>query len=97
MGEACVIDIPAAHRSDRDYLITVNDLAEWERTNGPFHQVCCKNNNAHVHQDCIVIVRTGYGKYWGDINKYMGCVGDEDPMHLNAAGWPDNMHWPGGY
>jgi hypothetical protein len=47
------------------------------------------------NKDCIVIVRTGYEKYWGDINKYMGCVGDEDPMHLNDAGWPDNMHWPG--
>jgi kynurenine formamidase len=78
MGEACVVDVPAG--GDRDYLITVTDLHNWERANGPFHA------------DCIVLVRSGVEKHWGDINGFMG---SDDPYHVNAMGWPDNMHWPG--
>lgn len=81
-GEACVVDVPDVHKSDRDYLITIDDLKDWERTNGPFHE------------DCVVLVRTGYEKYWGDLQKYMGGRNGEDVMHLSEQGWPDSLHWP---
>src|SRR4051812_23858268 len=59
-GEIIVIDVSANALSNPDYLITVNDIAAWEKENGS------------IPQDVIVFFRTGYGKYYPDAGKYFG-------------------------
>lgn len=46
--------------SNRDYLITVEDVLDWEKTNGG------------LNPNTIVLFRTGYGKYYPDAKTYFG-------------------------
>jgi len=59
-GEIFLIDVSARALSNRDYLITVQDIAAWEKENGS------------IPQGAIVFFRTGYGKYYPDAAKYFG-------------------------
>jgi kynurenine formamidase len=60
MGLAVVIDVQEQAAADRDYLITTEDIAKWESTNGS------------IPTGAIVLFRTGFGKYWPDREAYMG-------------------------
>ncbi|CAN5572580.1 hypothetical protein BH10BAC2_BH10BAC2_28240 [soil metagenome] len=59
-GEAMVIDISAKALQNRDYLITVNDVTEWESKNGT------------LAPQTIVLFKTGYGKFYPDAASYFG-------------------------
>lgn len=59
-GNAVVIDVSANAASNRDYLISVNDVEEWEKKNGL------------ITEGSVVLFRTGYGKYYPDALKYFG-------------------------
>ncbi|WP_276504161.1 cyclase family protein [Terrimonas pollutisoli] len=59
-GEAVVIDVSAKAVNNRDYLITVDDINQWEKTNGS------------IKENAIVLFRTGYGKFYPDAEKYFG-------------------------
>lgn len=59
-GEAIVIDVSDSSLLDIDYLISVEDLQEWEGDYG------------RIPDDAIVLFRTGYEKFWPDRRKYMG-------------------------
>jgi len=59
-GEIVVIDISANALANRDYLITPNDIAAWEKENGS------------ISRDVIVFFRTGYGKYYPNAGQYFG-------------------------
>ena len=59
-GNAVVIDISAKARDNRDYQATVEDVLDWEKTNGP------------LDPNTIILFRTGYGKYYPDAMKYFG-------------------------
>jgi len=60
MGSAVVIDVSAQSAKNRDYLITVADIQDWEIQNGT------------IPDGSIVLFRTGFGQYWPDREAYMG-------------------------
>lgn len=59
-GEAIVIDVSNRAKVHPDYLITVNDVNEWEAANGK------------IPVGAIVIFNTGYGSYYPNAVKYLG-------------------------
>jgi kynurenine formamidase len=83
-GEAVVIDISDKALKDADYLITVNDIEGWEKTNGK------------LKDDIILFFRTGYGAFYPDAKKYLGT--DErgadavSKLHFPAI-HPDAAEW----
>jgi len=83
-GEAVVIDVSDKALKDADYLITVNDIEEWEKTNGK------------LKDGVMLFFRTGYGAFYPDAKKYLGT--DErgsdavaklhfPAIHPDAAAW----------
>lgn len=64
VAAAIVIDIAAPSAEDRDYLLSVDDVAAWEARNGP------------VPASCFVLVRSGWTRYWSDPDTYIGFDGD---------------------
>ncbi|MEP6847159.1 MAG: cyclase family protein, partial [Panacibacter sp.] len=59
-GEAIVIDVSAKALKNRDYLISVNDITDWEA------------NNGKIAPNTIVLFKTGYGKFYPDAANYFG-------------------------
>jgi len=83
-GEAVVIDVSDKTLKDADYLININDIEEWEKTNGK------------LKDDVILFFRTGYGTFYPDAKKYLGTDerGSEavaklhfPAIHPDAAAW----------
>ena len=60
VGDAIVVDVTAACATQPDYRVTMADLTAWERTNG------------EIPQAAIVLIRTGYSRFWPDAAKYLG-------------------------
>jgi kynurenine formamidase len=60
MGEAVLIDVTKQSDANHDYLVSVADFTNWEQQNGT------------LPQGAIVLLRTGFAKYWPDRVKYMG-------------------------
>ena len=84
IGDAVVIDVSEKCLQDRDYLIAVNDFTNWEKVNGK------------IPGNTIVLLKTGYGKYWPDRTKYMGTDkrGQEAVAKLHFPGLhPDAAIW----
>lgn len=76
IGPAVVIDVTQNALSDPDYQIGVKDFTDWESKNGP------------IPDGSIVLLNTGYAKYWPDRVKYMGTdKRDEEAVK--------NLHFPG--
>jgi kynurenine formamidase len=59
-GSAVVIDVSEKVKSNRDYLITPDDVKAWEKKHG------------RLPEKTIVLFRTGMGKYYPDREKYFG-------------------------
>jgi kynurenine formamidase len=76
MGNAILIDVSQQCESNRDYLISVDDFGAWEKQYG------------QIPTGAIVLLRTGFAKYWPDRIKYMGT--DE-----RGAGAVPKLHFPG--
>lgn len=76
IGSAIVIDVSSKCESDRDYLIGIKDFEEWEKENGK------------IPENTIVLLKSGFGKYWSDRIKYMGTDerGDEAVAKLHFPG-----------
>lgn len=84
MGEGALIDVSSKCAADPDYQVTSGDFAAWEKAHG-----------RHL-DDLIVLVRTGFGKYWPDRVKYMGTDerGAEAVPKLHFPGLhPDAAKW----
>lgn len=60
VGEAVCVDVTTPCSVDRDYLVTIDDLKQWELA-----------NNASLAEK-IVLLRTGYAEHWPDRKKYLG-------------------------
>lgn len=75
-GETIVIDVSEKALKDRDYLISVNDILEWEKKNVP------------VKENTIVLFKTGYGQFYPDAEKYFGTAekGNEAIAKLHFPG-----------
>jgi kynurenine formamidase len=83
-GPAVVIDVSDSSSANRDYLITIRYFLKWEERYGA------------IPHGSIVLLKTGFGKYWGDKLKYTGTEksGKEGVAELHfpglgeeAAGW----------
>jgi kynurenine formamidase len=60
MGEVIVVNVQAQVAADPNYLVSVDDVLNWEQANGP------------MPDDCIVMFNTGLANVWPDPLKYVG-------------------------
>jgi kynurenine formamidase len=84
MGAAIVIDVTAQCAANPDYLVSVADFQNWEKKNG------------RIQPGTIVLLRTGFGKYYPDRKKYLGTDerGAEAVAKLHFPGLdPQAAHW----
>lgn len=59
-GAAVVVDVTRAAARDRDYLISRQDLLDWEREHG------------RLPARSVVLLRTGFARFWPDRERYLG-------------------------
>jgi kynurenine formamidase len=86
IGAGVVIDVSEKCAADRDYRVQVEDFTNWETQHG------------RQLNDVIVLLRTGFGKYWPDRVQYMGTDerGPEAVAKLHFPGLhPDAAKWLG--
>ena len=76
IGKAIVIDVSENALTRPDYLVGVDDLEQWETENGP------------IPPNSILLLRTGYGKFWPDREQYLG-TSQQGPEAI------PNLHFPG--
>ena len=76
IASAVVIDITAACNKDHDYLLSAADVTAWETAHG------------RIPDGAIVLVRTGWGKYWPDRKSYLG-TDERGPSAI------PKLHFPG--
>lgn len=74
VGPAVVIDVREGAAKDRNYLLTAADIDRWEARHG------------RIPEGSIVLVRTGWERYWGDRKAYLG---------TDKPGDTANLHFPG--
>jgi kynurenine formamidase len=74
VGPAVVIDLRARVATDRDALLRVQDLEADETRNG------------RIPDAAIVLVRTGWPRYWPDPATYLGTAVPGDTTHLHFPG-----------
>jgi len=83
-GAACVIDITRQCRDNPDFLITAEVFQTWEK------------EHKQSLNDMIVLVRTGFGQFWPDRQRYLGTVenGPEGVKKLHFPGvHPEAAAW----
>ena len=76
MGAGVLIDVTAQCAANVDYLVSVADIQNWEKRYG------------RIPAGSIVLLRTGFGKFYPDRKKYLGT--DE-----RGAGAVPKLHFPG--
>ena len=84
IGAAVVVDVTAKAAADADYRVTVADFEVWEQQHG------------RLPDGIIVLLRTGFAKYWPDAKKYLGTEqrGAEAVPQLHFPGLhPDAARW----
>lgn len=74
IGPVVVVDISDACAKNPDYELSVADLEAWEKRHG------------HIRDQTIVLVRTGWGRFWPDKKRYLGS---------DTPGDTENLHFPG--
>ncbi len=60
IGPAILVDVSSACEADRDYRVRIRDFESWEARHG------------RIPSGSIVLLRTGFGRYWPDRARYMG-------------------------
>ena len=81
---AVIIDVSKEALKNRDYQITIRDFTNWESSYGK------------IPDKTIVLLHTGYGRYWPDRLKYLGTdkTGKEALSDLHFPGLhPDAANW----
>lgn len=76
IAPAVVIDITSACEKNRDYLLSADDITRWEKEHG------------RVPEASVVLVRTGWGKYWPRRDQYLG-------TEEHGAAAVAKLHFPG--
>ncbi len=74
IGPAVVIDISAACAKDPDYGLSAGDITSWEKRYGS------------IPDGAIVLVHTGWGRFWPDKKRYLGSDTPGDTAHLHFPG-----------
>ena len=62
IAPAIVIDVSEKAAADRNYLLSVDDVLSFEEQNG------------RIEPGTIILLRTGWSRYWPDAKAYMGEV-----------------------
>ena len=75
-GPGVVINVSEKALKDPDYLITIEDFESWEAMYGQFPD------------GAIILINTGYGQYYHDIEKYLG-------TNLTGQKAVPELHFPG--
>ncbi len=70
------INIADQAARDRDYRLTAGDIERWEASAG------------RIPEGAIVLIETGWGRYWGDRRMYLGSdrTGDASDLHFPGIG-----------
>ena len=76
MGRAIVVNVRDSALANPNYQIRKADFKQWEQEYGS------------IPEGAIVLLKTGYGRYWPDKNKYMGT----DERGAEAV---SKLHFPG--
>lgn len=76
IGPAIHIDVRDKVKSNPDYQINISDFLAWEKKYGK------------IPEGSIVLLNTGYDKYWDDYRKYTGTT----PKDANQS---TKFHFPG--
>lgn len=76
IGPGIVIDVSQRAAADPDYRLSVQDVKLWEAKHGT------------IQEGAIVLLRTGWGKWWGDRKRYLGddTPGDASRLHFPSYG-----------
>ena len=74
IGPAVVIDVSTQAAHDADYRVTVADIEAWELQHG------------QIPKGAIILMFSGWGKYWPDKKRYLG---------TDKPGDVENLHFPG--
>lgn len=76
VAPAVKINIADKAAQDRDYLLTADDIRQWEARQG------------QIAPGTIVLIETGWGRYWPDRLMYLGSdkVGDASDLHFPGIG-----------
>jgi len=79
MGPACVIDVSSSALASADYQLSVSDIEAWEARNG------------RIGEGCIVLLNTGYARFWPDRERYLGTTqrGEEGVENLHFPGYSE--------
>lgn len=86
IGPGIVVDVAAACAADRDHLVGVAEFEAWEAEHG------------RIPAGAIVLLRTGFGRFWPDRERYMGTAerGEEAVAKLHFPGLdPAAVSWLG--
>jgi kynurenine formamidase len=70
---AVVIDIGTKSQTTRDYQLSREDVVEFEREHG------------QIERDAIVLLRTGWSRYWPNVKAYLG---DDTPGDASKLSFP---------
>lgn len=74
LGPAAIIDVTEAAGADADYAVRPDDILRWEKHHG------------RLQPGTIVLVRTGWARYWPDRSRYLGSDKPGDVEHLHFPG-----------
>ena len=69
IGPGMVIDVSAKAANNRDYQVTVEDILEWERKNGP------------IPKGAIVLVNSGWDKHFYNSTAFFGTTDPNGELH----------------
>jgi kynurenine formamidase len=84
IGEGVVVDLSEKCADNPDCQITIEDLRAWEKAQG------------RELSDMLVLLRTGWGRFWPDRERYLGTEerGDEAVAKLHFPGLhPEAARW----
>lgn len=74
IAPAVRIDVSSQSSANRDLQVTAEDIIRAEKTNGA------------IPENSIVLIYTGWGRFWPDKKQYLG---------IDAAAVAENLHFPG--
>ena len=76
VAQGVKINIAEKATQDRDYRLTAADIEQWEARSG------------RIPEGSIVLIETGWGRYWGDQLMYLGSdrPGDASDLHFPGIG-----------
>jgi len=74
-AKAIVLDIRSQASSNPDYMLQVEDIAQWEKQHGS------------IPHNSIVFLLTGWGQYYPDPSRYLGSPTPQDSTTLHFPGF----------